>query len=149
MKKLIFLVIFASIVLANTLHIKSKEFYYDSTHLKSVFTGKVNVTHGKDNILANKLIVYFNKKKKPIKFEATGSVKFVLNDVNTTYKGYCNKLVYNFLTTDIFLIGNAFVKKLQTNESIKGDFIKINRKNKTIEVKGKKKPVNIIIKVNE
>jgi len=149
MKKLFILMSVLSFIFADILHITSKNFYYDSKKLESVFIGDVNATKGKDNIVAQKMIVYFNKTKKPIKFEAQGHVKFILNDENITYKGHCDKLIYNFLTTDVFLIGNAFVKKLQTNESIKGDKIKLNRKNKTIEVKGSKKPVNIIIKVNE
>jgi len=148
MKKLLILV-FLSFIFADTLHITSKKFFYDSKKLKSIFIGDVNATKGKDNILAKEMIIFFNKNKKPLKFEAIGNVKFILNDKNMTYKGYCNKLIYNFSTTDVFLIGNAFVKKLQTNESIKGDKIKLNRKNQTIEVKGNKKPVNIIIKVNE
>jgi len=149
MKKLFMLMSVLSFIFADILHITSKNFYYDSKKLESVFIGDVNATKGKDNIVAQKMIVYFNKNKKPVKFEAQGHVRFILNDENITYKGHCDRLIYNFLTTDVFLIGNAFVKKLQTNESIKGESIKLNRKNKTIEVKGNKKPVNIIIKVNE
>jgi len=149
MKKIFILISVLSFIFADILHITSKNFYYDSKKLESIFTGDVNVTKNKDNILADKIIVYFNKNKKPVKFKAIGNVRFVLNDENVTYKGKCNKLIYNFLNTNIFLIGNAFVKKLQTNESIRGDFIQINRKNKTIKVKGNKKPVNIIIKVNQ
>jgi len=66
-----------------------------------------------------------------------------------TYKGVCNKLIYNFLSENILLEGNVFVKKIETNESISGDKVKINRKTKDIEIIGNKKPVNIIIKVNE
>jgi len=148
MKKLLIIAL-VSFIFADMLHITSKKFYYDSKHLRSIFIDDVNATRGKDNILSDKMIVYFNKNKKPVKFEAIGRVKFILNDENVTYKGHSDKLIYNFFTTDVFLIGNAFVKKLQTNESIKGDKIKLNRNNKTIEVKGTKKPVNIIIKVNE
>jgi len=148
MKKLIF---FLSIFLyAQNLHITSKQFFFDSKKLVSQFVGEVNLTKGKDNILAQKMIIYFNKNKKPIKYIATGKVKFILElDVNSTYNGKCNKLIYNFLSNDIYLIGNAFIKKLETNESVSGDEIKINRKTKDVEVIGNKKPVNIIIKVNE
>ncbi len=138
-----------SILCADILHITSKKFYYDSKKLISVFTGDVNATKGKDNILAQNMTIYFNKDKKPIKYMAEGKVRFILNDENVTYKGHCDKLIYNFLTTDVYLIGNAYVRKIQTNESLSGDEIKINKKNKTIEVNGGKKPVNIIIKVNE
>jgi len=149
MKK--FLIIFLTLFLtAENLHIVSKKFFYDSKKMTSEFIGDVNATKGNDNILAQKMIIYFNKNKKPIKYIANGSVKFILNlDKNDTYKGRCEKLIYNFLTEDIFLIGNAFIKRLETNESVSGDKIKINRKTKDVEVIGDKKPVNIIIKVNE
>ncbi len=150
MKKLIIFIFLISFIFADVLHITSKKFFYDSKKLISVFIGDVNATKGEDNILAQKMIIYFNKNKKPIKYIAYGNVKFVFNDQNATYKGHCDKLIYNFLTTDIYLIGNAFVKKLQTNEIMSGEEIKINRKNQTLEVLGNnKKPVNIIIKVNQ
>jgi len=149
MKKFL-LLLFISLLFAEDLHIVSKKFFYDSKKLESIFIGDVNVTKGKDNILADKMIIYFNKNKKPLKYIAEGRVKFLLVlDNNDTYKGYCDKLIYNFLNENIFLEGNAFVKKLETNESISGDKIKINRKTKDMEIIGNKKPVNIIIKVNE
>jgi len=149
MKKV--LIFFLAVFLfSDNLHITSDKFFYDSKKMISEFIGDVNATKGKDNILAQKMIIYFNKNKKPIKYIATGDVKFVLSlDKNDTYKGHCAKLIYNFLTEDIFLMGNAFIKKLETNESVSGDKIKINRKTKNVEVIGNKKPVNIIIKVNQ
>ena len=150
MKNLFILSIFFIILKADILHITSDKFFYDSKHLKSVFIGDVNATKNKDNILSDKMIIYFNKHKKPIKYIAKGHVRFILSDKTATYKGHCNELIYDFLTTNIYLLGNAYVKKIETNESLSGNEIILNRKNKSIEVKGgKKKPVNIIIKVNE
>jgi len=150
MKKFLIIFAFISILFSDILHITSKKFFYNSKDLKSVFIGDVNATKGKDNILANKMIIYFNKDKKPIKYVAEGNVKFFLVlDNNSSYKGKCNKLIYNFSNENIFLEGNVFVIKLETNESISGDKIIINRKNKNVEIIGNKKPVNIVIKVNE
>ncbi len=149
MKKFIILLI-AIFLSAEDLHIISKQFFYDSKTKISTFIGDVNATKGKDNVLSNKMKIYFDKNKKPIKYIATGKVKFILSlDKNSTYKGHCNKLIYNFKTYNIFLIGNAYIKKLETNESVSGSFIKINRKTKDVEVRGGNKPANIIIKVNE
>lgn len=149
MKKFLLILIFFSVLFADVLHITSKKFFYNAKELKSVFIGDVNMTEGKDNILADKIEIYFNKNKKPIKFIAKGNVKFVLNNKNSFYKGHCNTLIYNFLTKDILLIGDVFVINPESNESISAQKIKINRKNKTLEVLGGKKPVNIIIKVNK
>ncbi len=147
MKKIFVLMSLIVFLFADILHITSKKFYYDSTKLQSIFIGDVKAIKNKDKIFAKKMIVYFDKSKKPVKFEAIDNVKFILHDSNVTYQGYCDKLIYNFVTEDILLLGDAFVRKLETNESISADKIKINRKNKTIEVLGDKKPVNIIIKV--
>ncbi len=148
MKKLIiFIAIFLS---AENLHIISKQFFYNSKTKVSTFIGDVNATKGKDNVLSNKMKIFFNRNKKPIKYIATGKVRFILSlDKNSTYKGHCDKLIYNFKTYDIYLIGNAYIKKLETNESVSGNFIKMNRKTKNVEVEGGNKPANIIIKVNE
>jgi len=149
MKKVIILLIFLSLLFASELKITSKFFNYNSKTLQSIFKGDVNVTKDKDNILCNELIVYFNKNKKPIKYVAIGNVKFIFYmDKNSTYKGKANKLTYELNAGEIIL-KNAFIKKIETNESISGDVIKMNKITKDIEVIGNKKPVNIIIKVNQ
>jgi len=146
-----FLIFFIGILLfSKDLHIISQKFSYDSKNLKSIFIGDVNATEGKNNVLADKMIIYFNKEKKPLKYEAIGNVRFrLVLDKNSTFVGKSDKLIYNFKNYDIFLIGNAFVKKIETNESIKANKIKLNKKTKSMEVEGNKKPANIIIKVND
>ncbi|QCT94764.1 lipopolysaccharide transport periplasmic protein LptA [Caminibacter mediatlanticus TB-2] len=150
MKKIIYLFAVVSFLISAELKITSKFFNYDSKKLESIFKGDVNATKRSDNILCNELIVYFNKNKKPIKYIAIGNVRFIFKmDENSTYKGKTDKLTYLLMTGEIILNGNAFIKKIETNESISGDIIKINRITKNIEVEGNKKPVNIIIKVDE
>ena len=149
MKKIFMLLVFSIFLFAQNLQIISKTFKYDSKANVSIFKGDVNATKGKDKILSDEMYVYFNKEKKPVKFIAKGNVRFVFAlDENSTYKGRCEELTYFIKTGDIVLKGNAFVKKLETNESISGDLIKINRITKDIEVIGNKKPVNIILKVD-
>ncbi len=142
--------IIVSFIFAQDLKITSNKFFYNSKKLYSEFIGDVNATKGKSNILSDKLYVYFNKAKKPVKIIAIGKVKFYfVFDNNSTYKGHCNKMEYYLKNGNIILIGDAFVKKLETNESIQGSYIQLNRFTKDIKVKGSNKPVNIIIKVNE
>ena len=149
MRKILIFLFFLSSVFANNLHITSKTFKFNSGKMQGIFTGDVNATENKNNILSEKMVIFFDKNKKPIKYIATKNVKFILNlDKNATYKGHCEKLVYFFKNEDIYLFGNALVKKLQTGELISGEEIKINRKTKDISVVGGKKPINIIIKVN-
>jgi lipopolysaccharide export system protein LptA len=149
MKKIVFLLL-ATFLIAENLKITSKYFHYITDKRISEFKGDVNATKGQDNILANEMKIYFNQNKKPVKFIAQGNVKFTISlDQNNTYKGKCNKLIYQFNNGDIYLLGNAKIIKIQTNESLSGDKIILNRKTKNATVEGNKKPVEIIIKVNE
>jgi len=152
MKKIIFMISMMLVFInAEELKVTSKYFHYDMAKKESIFKGDVNATKGKDNILADEMIIFFDKNKKPIKFIATGNVRFVISlDKNATYKGNSNMLVYQLHNGNIILKGNAQIVKLETNESVKGNKIVLNRFTKNAEVTGgEKKPVEIIIKVNE
>ncbi|WP_456479641.1 lipopolysaccharide transport periplasmic protein LptA [Nautilia sp.] len=151
MKKfLIFFVLFFSFSYAEELKVTSKYFHYDMAKKESIFKGDVNATKGKDNILADKMVVFFDKNKKPLKFEAEGNVRFVISlDENSTYKGRSDILIYQLHNGNIILQGNAEIIKVQSKESVKGNKIILNRFTKNAEVIGGKKPVEIIIKVNE
>jgi len=150
MKKLIILFLFIIAANSEDLKVTSKYFHYDMAKKESIFKGDVNATKGKDNISADEMIVYFDANKKPQKFEAIGNVKFVIAlDKNSTYKGKSDKLLYQLHNGNIILSGNAEIIKIETNESVKGNKIVLNRFTKNAEVIGGKKPVEIIIKVNE
>jgi len=143
---LLFLFVYINAV---ELKITSKFFNYDPNKQISIFKEDVNATKEKDNILCDELIVYFDKSKKAKKIVAKGNVKFVIVlDKSSTYKGKGKELIYNLKKGDIILNKGKIVK-IETNESIKGDKIILNRINKSAKVIGDKKPLEIIIKVNE
>ena len=134
---------------AAELKITSKFFNYDPKKQISIFKEDVNATKEKDNILCDELIVYFDNNKKAKKVVAKGDVKFIIAlDNNSTYKGNGEVLIYNLKKGDIILNKGKIVK-IETNESVKGEKIILNRINKSAKVIGDKKPVEIIIKVNE
>ena len=148
MKKILifFIILFLN---AQELKIKSKTFNYYPDKLYSDFKGDVNATKGKDNILANEIKVYLNKDKTFKKLIAIGNVRFVLSlDKNTTYKGKGDYLEYQIKSGNIIL-KNGYVRKLETNESVKGKYIKLNKFTKQVLVEGGNKPAVIIIKVKE
>jgi len=151
MKKVfIIIAVMLCILNAEDLKITSKYFHYNTAKMESVFKGDVKAKKGKDNIEADEIIVFFDKNKKPQKFVAEGHVKFTIAlDQNSTYKGKSKKLVYQLHNGNIILTGDAEIIKLETNESVKGNKIILNRFTKNAEVIGGKKPVEIIIKVNE
>jgi len=134
---------------ATELKITSKFFNYDPKKQISIFKEDVNVTKEKDNILCDELIVYFDKNKKAKKIVAKENVRFIIAlDENSTYKGKGKVLIYSLKKGDIILNKGKIVK-IETNESVKGEKIILNRIDKSAKVIGDKKPVEIIIKVNE
>jgi lipopolysaccharide export system protein LptA len=151
MKKIFIITVVMLFVLkAENLKITSKYFHYDTAKKESIFKGEVKAKKGKDNIDADEIVVFFDKNKKPQEFRAKGHVKFVISlDKNSTYKGKSKELIYQLHNGNIILTGNAEIIKLETNESVKGNKIILNRFTKSAEVIGGKKPVEIIIKVNE
>ena len=151
MKKFVLLGVFLLTLLwAEELKITSEYFNYNMQNKESVFKGNVRAVKGKDTINADKITLYFNKNKKPVKFVAVGNVKFTISlDANSTYKGKADELIYQLNNGNIVLKGNAEIVKVQTKESVKGNKIILNRFTKNAEVFGGKKPVEIIIKVNE
>jgi lipopolysaccharide export system protein LptA len=144
---LLFLMVFAY---GSNMEITSKHFEYNQTSNMSIFIGDVNVTKEKDNILSDKLVVYLTKDKKLKKLIATGNVRFIVNDKNTTYKGKSDILKY-FAKDEVFIFkGKVHIKKLQDNQELYGDKVVINKKAGTANViGGNKKPLKFIIKVND
>jgi len=149
MKKILILSMLSLSLFAKNLEITSKSFNYDESKKISTFTTDVNVTKGVDNILCDKMDIFFNDKKKPIKIVAINNVRFKIQaDVNSTYKGKANKLIYLIPEDKIELDGNVFVKKLQDGQKLYGEKVIIDKKNRTANVIGNDKPIKFIIKVD-
>jgi len=149
MKKLVILLIGFVLAYSENMIINSKHFEYNQTSNISIFRDDVNVTKGFDNILTDKLTVYFTKGKKLSKFIADGDVIFKVKDKNATYEGTSKKLSYE-ATKEIFIFeGDVHIKKLEDNQELFGQKVVINKKDGTANVVGEKnKPLKFIIKVN-
>ena len=149
MKKLVILLIGLVVAYSENMIINSKHFEYNQTSNISIFRDDVNVTKGFDNILTDKLTVYFTKGKKLSKFIADGDVIFKVKDKNATYEGTSKKLSYE-ATKEIFIFeGDVHIKKLEDNQELFGQKVVINKKDGTANVVGEKnKPLKFIIKVN-
>ncbi|NPA10855.1 MAG: lipopolysaccharide transport periplasmic protein LptA [Epsilonproteobacteria bacterium] len=141
------LVLICGLLFAQEIKVKSNELFYDSKKGISIFKGDVDIKRDNEEIKAKEMVLYF-KDKKPVKFKATGNVKFKLKlDNNAIYQGRAGVLVYDLKSGDIWLKKDVFIKNLATNESIKAQEIKLNRFSKDLKIKGQ--PLNIIIKVSE
>jgi len=147
-KLLIFLL--AIYAMASNLEITSKNFKYDKKNNISYFRNDVNATKGKDNILSDILIVYFDKDKKIKKIIAEKNVRFLLNDKNSTYKGTSDKITYTPKDEIFVFEGNVHITKLEDNQQLFGNKVIINKKTGESKVfGGKNKPVKFILKVKD
>jgi len=137
-------------VMASNLEITSKNFQYDKIKNISYFKNDVNVTKGKDNILSDILIVYFDKDKKIKKIIAKQNVRFLLYDENSTYKGISDEIIYTPKNEIFVFEGNVHITKLEDNQQLFGNKVIINKKTGESKVfGGENKPVKFILKVKD
>nr|WP_210328649.1 lipopolysaccharide transport periplasmic protein LptA [Campylobacter sp. 2018MI34] len=135
---------------ATQIEVKALSFYLDENAGKSTLSGNVEVKKGKDILNSDKLVIYMDKNKKPIKYEAIQNAKFEIYLEDKIYKGSGDRLIYNVLKDTYEINGNAIVNEVTTNKKIYGDKIVIDRKNNTYLVESKdKNPVRFVFDVEQ
>jgi len=148
--KLIFF-LFPILLYAENVEITSKNFEADEKKLISIFTGDVHIKKGKDKIRASKVIVYFDKDRKPIKYEALNNVKFkIVLDLNKTYEGRAQKIVYIPSRLEYIFEKDVYIIQKPDMRKVYGEKIILNRKTGQAVVRGTKdKPVKFIFNIEE
>ncbi len=151
MKKLICFFLFAVIVFARQVEIEAKKFETKQKNGTTVFLGNVIIKSDNNQMLAQKVIVYTDKKNKVEKFEADGNTSFVFHlDSNTTYQGKADSFVYKPKEGKLILKGNAKIEDVTNNRKIIGDNIILNEKDKSAKVVGNtQKPVRLIFEFSK
>ncbi len=117
----------------------------------SQFIGHVHMTKGKDRLDADQVYVYFNDKKKPIRYEAIGNAEFVLHaKTGERYEGKAEKIVFYPKEQIYKLYGNVVLKEPSLDRTIRGDKVVVDRINGKAKVdSGGKKPVHFSFSVDE
>jgi lipopolysaccharide export system protein LptA len=136
---------------SKNVEITATKFESYENKLFSKFEGNVVVTKGKDSIKADKLYVYFDKKKNPNRYEAIGNVNFTVYSNTNHYNGKSNKLIYYPNKKEFHLMEKAYVEDGKSDKKVYGDKILFNEKSGDIKVlsSSKNAPVKFIFKVNE
>lgn len=154
--KYLFMALLASTLLfakTDKLIIDAKNFEANDAKGISIFTGNVKLTKAKDLLLADKLEVYMSpkvegKKRLPLKYIATGKVKFEIVSNGKEYSGKGDKVIYNPSKQQYTIIGNGFLKEKVEDRKLYGDKIYINQVTGEARVSGTaKKPVRFILNV--
>lgn len=143
--------IFFSFLFSEKLIIDAKHFEaYDEKGL-SIFTGNVKMVKAKDELESDRLDVYLSEKKantkrEPLKYIATGNVKFKVKTADKSYEGKGDKVVYEPKKMKYVITGNGFLKEVTEDKRLFGDKIIINQITGEAKVTGSdNKPVRFII----
>ncbi len=151
MKKIICLCFMALLLVAEEVQIKADRFEANQQELVSKFIGHVVFTKGKNVIRADRVYIYFNKEKKPIKVDAVGHVRFKLYDKSGKYyEGKAGRVVYFPLKKEYLLSKDVQIVQYPDQKKIYAQLVVLNLASSKIEVKGNEnKPVKMILKIEE
>lgn len=135
---------------AEEVQVVADKFFADEKQQITVFSGNVVVTKGQDKLVANKVIIDFDKKKQPLKYTAIGNaqINMVLNDKN--YFGKASTMIYDPIKSQYTLLDKAFLHEKVTDKKVYGDRIWVDQISGRYEVDSSgSKPVKFIFKVEE
>jgi lipopolysaccharide export system protein LptA len=135
---------------AETVEIIADKFFADEKKQISEFIGHVVVTKSKDKLVADKVVIIFDKKRQPLKYTASGNAKIDMTMNDKVYFGSADTMIYDPLKNQYTLIKNAFLHEKITNKKVYGDKIFVDQISGRYEVQSDgKKPVKFIFKVDE
>ena len=145
-----FMLFFTSRLFADIVDIKADHFYANDMQHKAFFEGHAKIKQGNNEISASKITVFFNKKKKALKYEARGNVKFDLIEKGIHYKGVSQKISYLPKNSKYDFIGNVVLRDLTNNRTIKANSVSLNLKTGLADIKGSvKKPVHFRFEIED
>jgi len=156
--KLVTLLILAINIYANnlsTLKIDAINFSTNYNDNMIIFNGDVKMIKDKDNLKANKLVIYFkvsskdSKRKEPILYTATGDVYLEINATTKHYIAKGDKVVFKPLENKYIIFGSGYVEDTKDNRKLYGDKIYIDALTGEAKIDGsKKKPVRFIMQLD-
>lgn len=149
-RKIILFLICTSISLAAQIEVKALNFYSDENKGESILSGNVEIIKGNDILNAQKLIIYTDKNRKPIRYEAMQDAKFKIILKGKTYKGSGDKFIYNVANDTYEINGNAYINEIGSNQKLYGDRIIVDRRKNVYRVESKdKKPARFVFDLEQ
>ncbi len=135
---------------AREVEVSAKKLEADQNAQVAKFYGDVLFRSGDDTIRAQKAYIFFDKERKPVKFQAVGEVRFELSHGQKSYRGRCRELVYFPKKREYILIGDVYVEQLPDGKKIIAQKVLLSLSTGTLEVEGDpKKPVKLIFEIEE
>ena len=144
------MLLFASSLLADFVDIKADHFYANDIQKRAFFEGNAHIKQGSNEVRASKVTVFFNDKKKALKYEAHGNVTFDLIENGIHYKGESQKITYAPTSSKYHFRGDVILMDLTNNRTIKAETISLDLKTGLADIKGKaKKPVHFRFEIED
>lgn len=131
--------------------ITAKHFSADEKSRSTLITGDVVITRAQDRLEADKVIIFFDEKNRPLKYEAEGGVKFELHLPEGRHiKGRSKRAIYDASASEYHLLGEALVEERGKSNVIKGEKVIINRLSGAAKIAGdKNRPARLVFTFEE
>ncbi|MCL4431692.1 MAG: lipopolysaccharide transport periplasmic protein LptA [Epsilonproteobacteria bacterium] len=128
MKKIIYISLLCALGLyAEELKVFSENFRADQPKGVSVFTGKVVVTKGLDELNASKVTIYTDSNRKPTKMVAEGDVSFyIVTELKEKYRGKSQRAVYLPNEREYQFYTKVDLIRIDDFRRVKGDKVVVN-----------------------
>ena len=148
--KLICFLLFTSLAFGVQIEVKALNFYADENKGENILSGNVELIRENDILTAEKLVIYTNKNKKPIRYEATQNPKFKISLKGKTYTGSGDKFIYDAIKDIYEINGNANINELGSKQKLFGDKIIVDKKSNIYQVQSKEqKPARFVFELEE
>jgi lipopolysaccharide export system protein LptA len=150
--KLIFAlaILLTTILFAQNVEVTADKFWASEQEGQGIFTGNVVITKGEDTLKAQKLTIYFDAQKKPLKYEASGEATGNLTINGVHYFGKGEIFTYEPKLARYTIQKNGMLHEIETDRKVYGELIVVNQSSGSYEVDSKpSEPVKFIFKVDE
>ncbi len=122
---------------------------YEQKHI-SILTGHVHITKGRDRIGADKLVIDFDSRNKPLRYTLSGHVTFDITTQKQHYVGTAKQIVYDPSRKRYIASGNVHIEERNGNRLLEGARIVIDRTSGKSTITGSgNRPVKLIFTVDE
>ncbi|WP_233704357.1 lipopolysaccharide transport periplasmic protein LptA [Helicobacter cynogastricus] len=137
--------------LKETLEVTADKFIANEKRRMTTIEGNVHIKKMQDTLTAKKVIIYTNAKRKPIKYEAIGAVKFhIVTQDGRQIDGHSDRLVYDAIKQEYRLLQNAVVNEVGKINSIKGEEIILSKEHGYADVLGgKNRPAKFVFDMDD
>jgi lipopolysaccharide transport periplasmic protein lptA len=148
-----FFALFMGVINAEQVQVTADNFFADENKQISTLNGNVVIKKGAyDTLNSDKVDIFFDANRQPIKYVATGNARFRAMMKDNKYSGKGAILTYEPASQTYTLSGSAYLHDETNKREVFGEKIIVNQLNSTYEVKSansKNAPAKLIFEVEE